>query len=66
MLSNYHLLANPAGAACNLGCQYCFFLSKENLYPGDSAPVSLDYCDKAPFKFNGGIGQVHVAYKAAK
>ena len=36
MLPNYHLLAKPAGAACNLGCQYCFFLSKENLYPGDS------------------------------
>ena len=35
-LSDYHLLAKPAGAACNLGCQYCFFLSKENLYQGDS------------------------------
>ena len=34
--ANYHLLAKPAGAACNLGCQYCFFLSKENLYQGDS------------------------------
>jgi uncharacterized protein len=33
---NYHLLAKPAGAACNLGCQYCFFLSKENLYSGES------------------------------
>ena len=33
---NYHLLAKPAGAACNLGCQYCFFLSKENLYPRES------------------------------
>jgi serine-type anaerobic sulfatase-maturating enzyme len=30
-LPYYHLLAKPAGAACNLGCQYCF-LSKENLY----------------------------------
>ncbi len=28
----YHLLAKPVGAACNLGCKYCFFLSKENLY----------------------------------
>lgn len=28
----FHLLAKPAGAACNLACQYCFFLSKENLY----------------------------------
>jgi uncharacterized protein len=32
-LPSYHLLAKSAGAACNLGCQYCFFLSKENLYP---------------------------------
>ena len=33
---HFHLLAKPAGAACNLGCTYCFFLSKENLYPKDS------------------------------
>jgi uncharacterized protein len=32
----FHLLAKPAGAICNLGCKYCFFLSKENLYPGSS------------------------------
>jgi uncharacterized protein len=36
----YHLLAKPAGAACNLGCQYCFFLSKENLYHGESHLMS--------------------------
>ena len=35
-LTPYHLLAKPAGAACNLGCQYCFFLSKEILYQGES------------------------------
>ncbi|MBN1995213.1 MAG: anaerobic sulfatase maturase [Anaerolineae bacterium] len=29
-----HLLAKPTGAICNLGCKYCFFLSKEALYPG--------------------------------
>lgn len=33
---NFHLLAKPAGAACNLSCTYCFFLSKENLYPRQS------------------------------
>ena len=38
-LPNYHLLAKPAGAACNLGCQYCFFLSKENLYPPRESPL---------------------------
>ncbi len=30
----FHLLAKPTGAICNLACQYCFFLSKETLYPG--------------------------------
>jgi len=30
----FHLLAKPTGAACNLDCKYCFFLSKEVLYPG--------------------------------
>ena len=30
----FHLLANPTGAVCNLDCKYCFFLSKELLYPG--------------------------------
>ena len=30
----FHLLAKPTGAVCNLDCKYCFFLSKEMLYPG--------------------------------
>ena len=30
----FHLLAKPTGAVCNLDCDYCFFLSKELLYPG--------------------------------
>jgi uncharacterized protein len=29
----FHLLVKPTGAACNLDCKYCFFLSKEMLYP---------------------------------
>jgi len=32
----FHLLAKPTGAVCNLDCKYCFFLSKELLYPGSS------------------------------
>ena len=30
----FHVLAKPTGAVCNLDCSYCFFLSKEMLYPG--------------------------------
>jgi serine-type anaerobic sulfatase-maturating enzyme len=32
--ASFHLLAKPTGAICNLDCSYCFFLSKEMLYPG--------------------------------
>ncbi len=30
----FHMLVKPTGAVCNLDCTYCFFLSKELLYPG--------------------------------
>lgn len=39
---DFHLLAKPAGAACNLGCRYCFFLSKENLYRDESPRMDED------------------------
>ena len=29
-----HVMAKPTGAICNLDCSYCFFLDKEELYPG--------------------------------
>jgi uncharacterized protein len=29
----FSLLAKPTGAACNLACEYCFYLNKEQLYP---------------------------------
>ncbi len=35
-----HVLAKPTGAACNLDCKYCFFLSKERLYPGEKTRMS--------------------------
>ena len=31
---SFHVLTKPTGAICNLDCTYCFFLSKEALYPG--------------------------------
>ncbi len=36
----FHLLAKPTGAICNLDCKYCFFLSKEMLYPGSRFRMS--------------------------
>ena len=30
----FTLLAKPTGALCNLACEYCFYLDREQLYPG--------------------------------
>jgi uncharacterized protein len=38
----FHLLAKPTGAICNLDCTYCFFLSKEALYPGTRPRMTDD------------------------
>ena len=36
----FHLLAKPSGSTCNLDCTYCFFLSKEALYPNSRSRMS--------------------------
>ena len=36
----FHLLAKPSGSTCNIDCTYCFFLSKEALYPNDKQRMS--------------------------
>ena len=42
---SFHLLAKPTGAICNLDCSYCFFLSKEELYPGGEFRMADDLLD---------------------
>lgn len=39
---SFHLLAKPTGAICNLDCEYCFFLTKEQLYPGSKFRMTDD------------------------
>jgi uncharacterized protein len=38
----FHVLGKPSGATCNLDCTYCFFLSKEKLYPNSRFRMSDD------------------------
>ena len=37
---HFHLLAKPSGSTCNIDCTYCFFLSKEALYPNSKSRMS--------------------------
>jgi uncharacterized protein len=36
----FHIMAKPSGSACNLNCEYCFFLKKGNLYPKSNFHMS--------------------------
>lgn len=36
----FHLMTKPRGAICNLDCKYCYFLSKERLYPDSNFRMS--------------------------
>jgi uncharacterized protein len=38
----FHVMAKPTGAICNLDCEYCFFLSKEMLYPGSRVRMAAE------------------------
>src|SRR5512134_1364680 len=42
----FHVLVKPSGAICNLDCTYCFFLSKEALYPGSRFRMDGDLLDQ--------------------
>jgi hypothetical protein len=39
---SFHLLAKPSGSTCNINCTYCFFLSKEALYPNEKSRMSSE------------------------
>lgn len=52
-------MAKPTGAACNLSCEYCFFLKKENLYPDSNFRMSDEVHDAY-------ITQLFTAHQAAQ
>jgi pyruvate-formate lyase-activating enzyme len=38
---NFHIMAKPHGALCNLDCTYCYYLEKEKLYGGSGQNVRM-------------------------
>lgn len=38
--SSFHIMTKPRGAICNLACDYCYFLKKENLYQHSTFKMS--------------------------
>ena len=42
----FHVMMKPRGAICNLDCKYCYFLAKEDLYPGSRFRMSDDLLEE--------------------
>jgi uncharacterized protein len=42
----FHVMMKPRGAICNLDCEYCYFLSKERLYPGSRFRMADDLLEE--------------------
>jgi uncharacterized protein len=64
----FHVLAKPTGAICNLDCKYCFFLSKEMLYPGDRFRMSDELLKTYIRQLleSQPLGQVNVAWQGGE
>jgi uncharacterized protein len=65
----FHLLAKPTGAVCNLDCTYCFFLSKEMLYPGSRFRMSGDVLEtylRQLFEAHVNSPEVNVAWQGGE
>ena len=39
-------MVKPGGAICNLDCEYCYFLSKEMLYPGSRFKMAYELLER--------------------
>ena len=65
----FHVLAKPTGPICNLDCEYCFFLSKESLYPGDRFRMSdelLETYVRQLFESHASAPEVTVAWQGGE
>jgi len=65
----FHLLAKPTGAVCNLDCSYCFFLSKEMLYPGSRFRMADDMLEayvRQLIEAHSTVPEVQVAWQGGE
>ncbi|WP_404388663.1 anaerobic sulfatase maturase [Humibacillus xanthopallidus] len=62
-------MSKPTGAICNLDCEYCFFLSKDELYPGSGfrmAPEVHEAYISQLLAAQRGVDEVVVAFQGGE
>ena len=43
---SFNLMLKPAGSLCNLGCNYCYYLDKSEIYGGHEPRMTLEMLEK--------------------
>ena len=65
----FHVMTKPTGAVCNLDCTYCFYLAKEELYPGSDFRMDdavLEAYVTGLLAAHRGIDEVVVAFQGGE
>jgi uncharacterized protein len=65
----FHVMTKPTGAVCNLDCTYCFYLTKEQLYPGSEFRMADDVLEayvSGLLAAHRGIDEVVVAFQGGE
>lgn len=68
-MPEFHVLAKPTGARCNLDCEYCFFLKKETLYPGSSFRMTDEVMEahiRQTIEAHAGAPEVTIAWQGGE
>lgn len=65
---SFHLMVKPTGAVCNLDCTYCYYLSKEALYPGSPFRMSDEVLESYIRQLleSVGVPEVQIAFQGGE
>jgi uncharacterized protein len=58
----FHVMTKPRGAICNLDCEYCYFLSKERLYPQSDFRMSETLLEEYTRQFIAAQAAPHITF----
>ena len=64
----FHVMTKPRGAICNLDCKYCYFLSKEKLYPNSPFRMSESLLEEYIRQYIGAqqVNEIHFAWQGGE
>jgi len=64
----FHVMTKPIGPICNLDCKYCFYVEKEELYPGgENFKMSDELLERyiSQYIAQQSVPEIHFAWRAA-